>query len=92
MMKELYSGKMTDKGQLTIPSDLREHWDIGKGDRLMFVLNEDGEVIVKPKKKSIVELFGILKTDIKYDEYEAKQAIAEYVTQKHEEVTGRDGK
>ncbi|WP_214626821.1 AbrB/MazE/SpoVT family DNA-binding domain-containing protein [Paenibacillus agaridevorans] len=90
-MKELYSGKMTEKGQLTIPSDLREHWDIGKGDRLAFVLNENGEVVVKPKKKSIVELFGILKTDIKYDEYEAKRSIAEHVVQKHKEVTERDG-
>lgn len=48
------------------------------------MLNENGEVVVQPKKKTIIELFGILKTDIKYDENEAKQAIAEYIAQKHD--------
>lgn len=56
------------------------------------MLNENGEAVDKPKKKSIVELFGTMKTDIKYDENEVKQATTEYIAQKHIEVTERDAK
>jgi len=63
MAKQLVSGKLTSKGQLTIPVELRTLLDLKEGDRLEFVLNENGNVIeIQPKKKkSIRSVVGLLK-------------------------------
>ena len=55
MAKQLLSGKLTSKGQLTIPVELRILLSLKEGDRLAFVLDENERIIeVQPKtKKSI---------------------------------------
>lgn len=62
---EIYtSGKMTSKGQITIPIELRSNFDMNTGDTLQFILTANGEMIVKPcKKKSIFDVTSVL--DIK---------------------------
>lgn len=64
MTKQLLSGKLTSKGQLTIPIELRTLLNIKEGDRLAFVLDESEKIIeVKPKtKKSIRGVMGTLKS------------------------------
>lgn len=68
-MHKYVSGKLSSKGRLTIPSQLREKWGIQGGDRLSFELDDMENVKgVKPlKKKSAKDLFGIIKTDFKID-------------------------
>ena len=39
---------LTTKGQVTIPKEVREHLGVDTGDRLSFVVQRDGTVIVKP--------------------------------------------
>lgn len=72
MAKQLLSGKLTSKGQLTIPVELRTLLNLHEGDRLAFVLDEDEKIIeVQPKtKKSIRMVKGALKptTSIKVQE------------------------
>ena len=51
---------MTTKGQVTIPKEIREHLKIDIGDRLSFVVQEDGSVIVKPITRDVRELGGLL--------------------------------
>jgi len=64
MTKQLLSGKLTSKGQLTIPVELRNLLNINEGDRLAFVLDENERIIeVQPKtKKSIRGVMGALKS------------------------------
>jgi antitoxin PrlF len=52
---------MTTKGQVTIPKEIREHLKIDIGDRLSFVVQEDGSVIVKPITRDVRELGGLLR-------------------------------
>jgi AbrB family looped-hinge helix DNA binding protein len=52
---------MTTKGQVTIPKEIREHLKIDTGDRLSFVLQEDGSVVVKPITRDVRELGGLLR-------------------------------
>ena len=52
---------MTTKGQVTIPKELREHLKIETGDRLSFVVQEDGSVVVKPITRDVRELGGLLR-------------------------------
>ena len=51
---------LTTKGQVTIPKEVREHLGIDTGDRLSFVVQEDGTVIVKAITRHVRELGGIL--------------------------------
>jgi antitoxin PrlF len=51
---------LTTKGQVTIPKVVREHLGVDTGDRLSFVVQEDGTVIVKPITRHVRELGGLL--------------------------------
>ena len=51
---------MTSKGQVTVPRVIRERLRIGAGDRLDFVVNEQGDVVVRPAKGDITSLRGLL--------------------------------
>jgi AbrB family looped-hinge helix DNA binding protein len=51
---------MTTKGQVTIPKEVREHLGVETGDRLSFVVQEDGTVIVQPITRHVRELGGLL--------------------------------
>jgi len=69
MAKQLLSGRLTSKGQLTIPVELRTILNIKEGDRLAFVLDESERIIeVQPKtKKSIRGVMGALKPTFPID-------------------------
>ncbi|WP_449240312.1 AbrB/MazE/SpoVT family DNA-binding domain-containing protein [Desulfoscipio gibsoniae] len=45
MEKQLISGRMTSKGKLTIPVELRTLLNLQEGDRLTFVLRENNKII-----------------------------------------------
>ena len=51
---------MTSKGQMTVPRVIRVRLRIGAGDRLDFVVNEQGDVVVRPAKGDITSLRGLL--------------------------------
>lgn len=51
---------LTTKGQVTIPKSVREHLGVATGDRLSFVVQEDGTVTVKPIARHVRELGGLL--------------------------------
>ncbi len=54
------SATLTSKGQTTIPREVREHLGIRTGDRLDFVINPDGTVMLRPATIQVSELKGIL--------------------------------
>jgi len=51
---------LTTKGQLTLPKDVREAMGVGPGDRVDFVLMEDGNFAVLPATHSVKELKGLI--------------------------------
>jgi len=44
----MYASKITSKGQITLPLKIREHLNVGKGDRVEFLIGTDGKVTVLP--------------------------------------------
>jgi len=52
---------LTSKGQTTIPKDVRKRLNLRPGDRLEFVIDEDGRVLVLPASVDVSELAGMLK-------------------------------
>lgn len=51
---------MTSKGQITIPKEIREALGIQAGDRIDFITETDGRVILKAATLEISALEGIL--------------------------------
>jgi len=49
---------LTSKGQTTIPKEIRDSLGMQPGDRMTFTLMSDGTVILRLKRKSIMELAG----------------------------------
>jgi len=54
------SAKVTSKGQITIPQEIRERMGVSEGDRVEFVYLDDGGFALKPATRSIKELKGII--------------------------------
>jgi AbrB family looped-hinge helix DNA binding protein len=52
--------KMTSKGQITLPKAIRERLGLKKGDRVRFIVDDDGKVRLLPAKRDVSELMGIL--------------------------------
>ena len=51
---------LTTKGQVTIPKEVREHLGVDTGDRLSFIVQDDGTVIVQPITRHVRDLGGLL--------------------------------
>jgi AbrB family looped-hinge helix DNA binding protein len=52
---------ITTKGQCVVPKKIREHMRLNPGDKIDFVIREDGEVYVRPVVLDVRELKGQLK-------------------------------
>ena len=53
---------VTRKGQVTIPQVIREKMDIAYGEKVEFSVNEQNEVIIRPVKASLEDIYGILQS------------------------------
>jgi len=51
---------LTSKGQTTIPKDIRKRLNLHPGDRLEFVIDESGRLLVLPASVDASELAGML--------------------------------
>ena len=54
------SATVTSKGQVTIPRSIRQALKVSVGDRLDFVLEAEGRVVVRPAVRDVSEIKGLL--------------------------------
>ena len=52
--------KLTSKGQLVIPKEIREIMHLHPGDRIDFLVRDDGEVVIRPAVGDVRDLRGML--------------------------------
>ena len=52
---------ITSKGQITLPKKIRECLHVAPGDRIDFVVEEDGQVVVRPARSRLGQLRGMLR-------------------------------
>ena len=77
--------RMTSKGQITVPKAVRIRLNLKAGDRVLFVVEDDGAVRMHAANKDITSLRGILpppKRKATIEEIEAsiaKGAVARYL-------------
>ena len=55
------SAKITSKGQITIPKAVRESLGVHAGDRIHFLVREDGVVEMFPRTRDLLSLAGLLR-------------------------------
>ncbi|MFP4580019.1 MAG: AbrB/MazE/SpoVT family DNA-binding domain-containing protein [Candidatus Sumerlaeia bacterium] len=54
----MVSAKVSSKGQITIPQDVRESLHLEPGDRVSFELSDSNEVIMRVLNRSVADVFG----------------------------------
>ena len=52
--------RISSKGQLTIPQEVRERYGLDTGDEVEFISEEKGAYLVPLKRKKLTDLYGIL--------------------------------
>ena len=73
---------VTQKGQVTIPKNVRDSLHLITGDKVEFVHNDRGEVVIKPLTRKVSEVAGILSKYKKAQPVSIEamdQAIAQHV-------------
>lgn len=54
---------ITTKGQTTIPKEIRDFLHLSPGDKIDFIIEADGRVVIQPTTMKVQELKGILHRD-----------------------------
>ena len=55
------AAKLTSKGQMVVPKSIRERLGLHPGDRLDFVVQDDGNVLIRPATENVDRLKGLLR-------------------------------
>ena len=55
----MFHGKITSKGQTTIPKEIRKRLNLKPGDRIIWYFDGD-RLVVRAKNKSVMDLAGML--------------------------------
>lgn len=53
--------RLTSKGQITIPADIRKALGLSTGERVVFTRLDDGTTVMRNKTRSVIDLKGLLK-------------------------------
>jgi AbrB family looped-hinge helix DNA binding protein len=56
---------LTSKGQITIPKEVRSHLALETGDRIAFLIRDDGVVEIQPETVDLRSLVGIIKPKVR---------------------------
>ena len=51
---------LTSKGQMVIPKTIRDRLKLEPGDRLDFIIQEDGDILIRPISEDVYNLKGLL--------------------------------
>jgi AbrB family looped-hinge helix DNA binding protein len=74
--------KITKKGQVTIPKDMRDQLDLNTGQRVFFV-RKGSKLEIEPVP-DFLDLKGSVESDKEYSKETAREAIKEKLAQKHD--------
>jgi len=84
-----YAATITQKGQVTIPVDIRNALGLETSDKLLFTIKEK-KIVVEPVKNDFMSLYGSLKPKNKKQPEDLKK-IRRIVTRKIGENAAKEG-
>ena len=53
--------RLSSKGQLTVPQEIRERYGLSEGDEVEFIAEEKGTYIVPLKRRKLMDLYASVK-------------------------------
>jgi antitoxin PrlF len=53
--------KVTSKGQITLPSQVRDRLNVGPGDRVVFIEGIGGEIVVRSRSGTLGDMKGMIR-------------------------------
>ena len=59
--KVVITSTLTSKGQTTVPKEILEQLGLSSGDRIEYIIEADGRVVMLPATRQIADLSGTLK-------------------------------
>jgi antitoxin PrlF len=77
---------VTSKGQVTIPKEFRDRLGVSLPDRVEFVLTDLGEVILRPVRLTVDDLFGIVPAIPGREDDDIDDIIREAMDEQAEEI------
>lgn len=87
-----YTGKVTSKGQTTVPKEVRDFLGLEEGTQMEWIV-DDGKVTVKPRKLRAIDLAGILGPPPSGDTHltveEINEAIGDAIVESYERTLKR---
>ncbi|MBI4028954.1 MAG: AbrB/MazE/SpoVT family DNA-binding domain-containing protein [Candidatus Blackburnbacteria bacterium] len=82
---------ITQKGQVTIPVEIRRLLRLRSGDKVKFVVTSKKEVKVKPAQKySIMHLYGSLKPKVKVPKFKDPQDLIRWEKEAFERAAAEE--
>ncbi len=83
-MTGIVRARVTSKGQVTLPIELRRKYGIATGDDIEFRMDESGAVMVPLRKRSLTEFYGALKSKKPFVGGAAeRRAVGRYLARRH---------
>jgi bifunctional DNA-binding transcriptional regulator/antitoxin component of YhaV-PrlF toxin-antitoxin module len=80
---------LTDKGQTTVPQEIRDALKVKPRQRLAWSLGEDGTAVVRPQP-SALDLFASVKSPKKYQGRDKeREAVARAISQRAAKKSGQ---
>jgi antitoxin PrlF len=77
--------KISSKGQVVIPLNVRKTLGIEEGDHIRFIIDQNGETKIEVvKKRAILDLFGVAKP--KEDTTDFKKVLHDSLTERSERM------
>jgi AbrB family looped-hinge helix DNA binding protein len=57
--------KVTSKGQITLPVEVRTRLNVGPGDKVVFVEGSDGRIVVRSRAGTLADMRGMVRDKVK---------------------------
>lgn len=73
----MYTSRITTKGQVTIPADIRRLLRLSPKDKVSFVIEKDDVVKIEPAKSVVAQTAGMFKSDRPALSAKEERALAE---------------
>lgn len=75
--------KLTSKNQLTLPKPIREYLNVGTGDKLEFIVDEQGKVVVTAKTVDVKDIYGMVKSKKHVTIEDMKKSVKRRAAKRH---------
>lgn len=75
--------KLTSKGQITLPKAIRDYLELHSGDKVEFVIDSQGRVIMHSKTIDLKDAFGMIKSKKSATVNDMNKSIARNIKRKY---------